>query len=115
MQVVYKKLKNRNYKSTLADLEVLQPTLAAGLKTLLTFDGDVQATFGSNFSITYEFFGENRTVDLIEGGSSIPVTNENRAEYVDLYVNYLLDVSVEPQFHAFERGFKKVTNFNVNC
>jgi hypothetical protein len=52
--VVYKKLMIPNYKSTLEDLKILQPTLAHGLQALLDFDGDVFATFGSTFSITYE-------------------------------------------------------------
>jgi hypothetical protein len=60
-------------------------------------------------SYLQQFFGENRTVDLKEGGSAIPVTADNRQEYVDLYVHYLLDLSIEPQFRAFERGFKKVS------
>ena len=47
-------------------------------------------------------------MELVPGGASKPVTNENRTEYVALYVNYLLDVSVETQFRAFERGFRKV-------
>jgi hypothetical protein len=51
---VYKKLKHSDYRSTLADLAVLQPSLAHGLQSLLDFDGDVAAVFGSTFSITYE-------------------------------------------------------------
>lgn len=36
------------------------------------------------------------------------MTNANKHEYVELYVSYLLDTSVEAQFRAFERGFRKV-------
>jgi hypothetical protein len=43
-------------------------------------------------------------VDLIPNGGEIPVTAENREEYVRLYVQYTLDVSVAPQFEAFQVG-----------
>ena len=36
------------------------------------------------------------------------VTNENREEYVALYVDYLLNTSVVNQFQAFHRGFGRV-------
>jgi ubiquitin-protein ligase E3 A len=105
-QVVYKKLKG--LKSTLADLADLQPDLAKGLQSLLDFDGDVQAAFGFTFQISYEVFGEIRTIDLKRDGGDLPVTNENRDEYVTLYVQYVLDVSVAAQFAAFLKGFHRV-------
>ena len=43
-------------------------------------------------------FGHTTYVDLKEGGSEIPVTNENRQEYVDLYVSHYLDRSIAKQF-----------------
>jgi hypothetical protein len=58
--------------------------------------------------MTYDFFGERRTIDLKEDGANIAVTNSNRQEYVDLYINYVMEKSVEVQFGSFERGFRKV-------
>ena len=52
--------------------------------------------------------GELKTVDLKENGGDVNVTNANREEYVNLYVEYLIHTSVQPQFEAFHRGFKKV-------
>jgi hypothetical protein len=34
------------------------------------------------------------------------VTNDNRDQYVSDYIRYLTDMSVRPQYEAFERGFK---------
>ena len=31
--------------------------------------------------VTYEYFGEMKTHDLVEGGGDIPVTNANRERY----------------------------------
>ena len=56
----------------------------------------------------YDYFGEMRTFELKPGGSNIPVTNENRQEYVDLYTQYLLVDSVKSQFDAISRGFLEV-------
>ena len=39
----------------------------------------------------------------------MPVDNINRKEYVQLYVEYSLDVSIKIQFEAFQRGFRKVS------
>ncbi len=93
---------------TLADLTELQPDLAKGLSKLLAFEGDVEATFCATFTLTYECFGEMRTVELKPEGAEIAVTQENREEYVGLYVNYVLGVGVEQQFRSFARGFSKV-------
>ena len=38
----------------------------------------------------------------------IPVTAENRQEYVDLYTQWLLTKSIQSQFNAFHRGFHNV-------
>jgi ubiquitin-protein ligase E3 A len=78
------------------------------LEQLLRFSGDVQSAFEFNFQISYESLGEIRTIDLKENGSAAAVTNENREEYVSLYVDYILNNSVMPQFQAFYRGFTKV-------
>ena len=75
---MYKKLKG--LKSTLDDLSDLQPDLARGLHTLLDYVGDVQSTFGFVFQISYEVFGEIRTIDLKPNGGDIAVTNVNREE-----------------------------------
>ena len=47
-------------------------------------------------------------MDLVEGGGSKAVTNENRAQFVEVYVEHLLLKSVEKQRNAFCRGFHKV-------
>jgi len=96
------------HKPTLEDLKEANPGLGNGLEKLLEFDGDVETTFCRNFEITYEVFGENKTIELKENGSNIPVTNGNRQEYVDLYVDYHLVKSVKQQYDAFAKGFHDV-------
>lgn len=45
-----------------------------------------------------------------ENGDEIYVTQENKKEFVELYSDFLLNLSVERQFKAFRRGFQMVTD-----
>ncbi len=53
-------------------------------------------------------FDEARVINLKANGEDIAVTNENRTEFVQLYVDYLLNTSIARQFYALSRGFRKV-------
>ncbi|KAJ3044888.1 hypothetical protein HDV00_000170 [Rhizophlyctis rosea] len=103
---LYKKLLDE--KVGLADLEELDPQLHKGLLQLLTFPGDVRETFNRTFEIEIETaFG--RTVrELIPGGSEQYVDDLNREDFVALYVDHILNRSVEHPFRAFQNGFDSV-------
>ena len=58
--------------------------------------------------VEYDFFGELRRHELKPGGAAIPVTADNRAEFVGLMVDYYLNESVATQFAAFSAGFHEV-------
>lgn len=98
---------------TLDDLAEYRPTLAQGLRTLLEYEGDVESTFCVNFVIDTQRYDKIIQVPLCEGGERRPVTNENRREYVDLYVRYLLDTAVVRQFEPFKRGFYTICGGNA--
>lgn len=55
-------------------------------------DNDIDGILELTFSVDDEKFGERRTIDLKPGGRDIPVTNENKQEYVE-YVFLHLFVS----------------------
>ncbi|CAB4005468.1 ubiquitin- ligase E3A-like [Paramuricea clavata] len=106
--VVYRKLFGRN--GSLVDLKDSHPVIANSLQNILDFEGDVENTFICSFAISYtDVFGNVLTHELIENGKDIPVTNESRKEYVDLYVDYILNKSIEDQFRPFKQGFDMVT------
>jgi E3 ubiquitin-protein ligase NEDD4 len=44
------------------------------------------------------------TIELKPGGGNIPVTEENKKEYVDLMVNYYISERVKDQFDALIGG-----------
>lgn len=64
--------------------------------------------FSLYFVVNTEVFDQIQTHSLKENGANIPVTHENKHEYVELYVDFLLNKSVENQFKAFNQGFQKV-------
>lgn len=104
--VVYKRLKGM--KPTLHDLIELDPLLGNNLQKMLMFDGDIESVFGQMFQVSFEVWGGIQTQDLKPGGAEIAVTNENVQEYVDLYVKWILEDSVEKPFSAFYKGFHRV-------
>ena len=85
--------------------------LFLGLSQLLSFEGNVEEIYCRSFQIEYESaYGEKLKINLKENGDKIPVTNENRQEFVELYVDWLVNKSVENQFECFKTGFYKVVS-----
>ena len=91
--------------SSAQDLKRAMPELSRGLQQLLDFEGDAEATFARSFEVEFDYFGELRSVELKPGGAAVPVTNDNRAEFVRCITDYYLNKSVEEQFSAFASGF----------
>ena len=89
--------------------DVVDRSIVSGLHQLLDYKGDdVEDVFCLNFEVTWTSLGEERSVELKPGGANIPVTSDNREEYVVLYVKWLLVDSVERQYEHFERGVMRV-------
>lgn len=53
-------------------------------------------------------FGVTKLVELKEGGASIPVTQENKKEFVQLSANYRLYSSIKEQIEALLAGFYEI-------
>lgn len=98
---------------TLEDLSEFRPRLAHGLRQLLQYEGDVEATLCLDFAVDMDKYGTAVRVPLCDGGERRAVTNANRREYVDLYVDHLLNKSVSRQFDPFKRGFYTVCGGNA--
>nr|XP_023013190.1 probable E3 ubiquitin-protein ligase HERC4 isoform X1 [Leptinotarsa decemlineata] len=98
----------------LNDLGGLSPILANSLLALLNYENDdFQEVFDLTFEISRDVFGEIVTVPLKENGKNIAVNQENKQEYVDLYVNYIFYESVKQQYQSFHTGFMKVCDGRV--
>ncbi|XP_043927749.1 ubiquitin-protein ligase E3A [Protopterus annectens] len=91
--------------------ELYFQVLHQSLKDLLEYEGSVEEDMMITYQISHtDVFGNLLMYDLKESGEKVPVTNENRKEFVDMYADYILNKSVEKQFKAFRRGFHMVTN-----
>ncbi|XP_076447673.1 E3 ubiquitin-protein ligase HUWE1-like isoform X2 [Babylonia areolata] len=67
---------------------------------------DMGADLGDlNFSAEVEEFGVRETRDLIENGSNIAVTEENKREYVKLVCQMKMTGAIRQQLNAFLEGF----------
>lgn len=106
--IVYKYLVDGFEAASLGidDMLDFSPLLGRSLKQLLEFEGDVEAVFSLDFTAPHStLFGRTLTHELVPNGEQTPVTAENRLQFVDLYIQYLLRDSIRPQFQAFSRGF----------
>ena len=101
---LYKKLLGQ--KVDISDLIELQPSLGNSMKSILEYEGeDFEGDLNLNFEINREHFGESVNINLIEDGDKQPVTLENRCLFVEKYINYIFNKSIEAQYNAFEEGF----------
>ncbi|XP_019887375.1 probable E3 ubiquitin-protein ligase HERC4 isoform X1 [Ooceraea biroi] len=106
-KALYKKLLNEAID--LSDMEDLSPIMAKSMESILNYNKpDFEVVFCLNFEIVRDVFGEQKIYELIPGGSKIPVALKNKQQYVDLYVDYIFNKSVELQYKAFDDGFHKV-------
>ncbi|KAF9451197.1 HECT-domain-containing protein [Macrolepiota fuliginosa MF-IS2] len=93
-------------KVTLSDLESVDAELHRGLTWML--ENDITDIIDETFTTTEDRFGEMVTVDLKPGGADVPVTEENKKEYVDHVVEYRISKRVKEQFDAFMSGFSEL-------
>lgn len=97
--------------------DMVDEEVKQGLHLLLNYEGDdVEDVFCLSFDVSWMAMGKEQTIELKPNGSEIPVTNENREEYVLLYVSWLLVDSIESQWEAFEKGIMRVmgnSSFNI--
>ncbi|XP_018008097.1 probable E3 ubiquitin-protein ligase HECTD2 [Hyalella azteca] len=98
---------------TLEDFREIMPEVSHGLSELLKYEGDVEEDMCLTFQVSLEEYGEPRTFNLKESGDKIPVTNENRHEFVSLYLDWILNTAVYEQFQAFYLGFHTVCASNA--
>ncbi|XP_044756595.1 probable E3 ubiquitin-protein ligase HERC4 isoform X2 [Coccinella septempunctata] len=109
---LYKKLLDEPI--VLSDLKGLKPTVCESLQKILEYDGDdFVDTFCLTFTITEDIYDERKEVPLKTNGEKIPVTQENKQEYVQLYIDYIFNESVKVEYETFHDGFMKVCGGRV--
>lgn len=80
---------------TVEDMAHVDEMYYNSLKWMLV--NDITNIIDNTFSDEYEAFGVLETVDLKPGGADIPVTEDNKHEYVKLMVRHRLNYGIEEQ------------------
>lgn len=108
--VFYKRL--LNMPVSLEDLLAVDPEMHKGLLLLLNYEpaSEIEDVFCRTFVVEWEAFGAKCEHELIQGGKDIAVTSENRYQYVDKLVQWMLCGSTAEQFTALYEGFHKVVH-----
>lgn len=78
------------------------------LTHIATSQNDITDVIDETFTTTEDRFGEMVTVELKPGGEDVPVTEENKKEYVEHVVEYRIAKRVKEQFDAFMSGFSEL-------
>lgn len=98
---VYKNILGRPV--SLKDMESLDLDYYKSLVWIL--ENDITDIIEETFSVEADDYGEHKIIDLIENGSEIAVTEENKQDYVKRIVQYKLQTSVTEQMENFLQGF----------
>ncbi|XP_038855947.1 probable E3 ubiquitin-protein ligase HERC3 isoform X2 [Salvelinus namaycush] len=98
-----------NIKPSLEDLREFSPIEAKSLQYILDYpDDDVE-----NMDMTFSVMWGDVAVELDPKETGKLVTSANKKEFVDTYVNYIFNQSVEVVFEEFRKGFFKVCDKDV--
>ena len=85
------------------DVESIDPEYFRNLGWML--ENDITDILEETFSIVREQFGEMLTIDLKPNGRNLPVTEENKHEYVQLVAEQQMTRGIKEQIEAFKDGF----------
>ncbi|KAF7592465.1 hypothetical protein BBP40_000246 [Aspergillus hancockii] len=103
-RAVYKCILGRSV--SIKDMETLDLDYYKSLLWML--ENDITDIITETFAVETDDFGEKQVIDLVENGSNIPVTQENKDEYVQRVVDYRLVRSVKEQLDNFLMGFHEI-------
>ncbi|XP_054892414.1 probable E3 ubiquitin-protein ligase HERC3 isoform X2 [Poeciliopsis prolifica] len=97
--VLFKKL--LGLRPSLDDLKEFSPSYGHGLQSILDTEEDPEEMY---FTIPWD----GTEIDLDPENPDKQVTSENKREFVDAFVSYVFNTSVEVAFYEFKRGFFQV-------
>ncbi|CAL1527475.1 unnamed protein product [Lymnaea stagnalis] len=91
---------------TLDDLESVDPYLHRSLCWML--ENNIENVLDHTFSVEHHSFGCMQEYELKPGGKEMKVTEENKREYVKLYVQWRFMRGIEAQFLSLQKGFNEI-------
>ncbi|CAZ79591.1 unnamed protein product [Tuber melanosporum] len=103
-RAVYKRILGKSV--SLKDMETLDLDYYKSLVWML--ENDITDIITETFSVETDDFGDKKIIDLVPDGRNVPVTDDNKHEYVRLLVEYRLLTSVQEQMENFLVGFHDI-------
>ncbi|KAJ2995906.1 hypothetical protein HDV02_000306 [Globomyces sp. JEL0801] len=88
------------------DLEAVEPEFYKSMDWML--NNDITDVLDLTFSMEVDDFGRQKIIDLKQNGRNIPVTEENKVEYVKLVTEQRLVVAIKDQIQGFLSGFHEI-------
>ena len=89
------------------DLATLDRDLHRNLIQVKRYDGDA-SDLGLDFTVEAEIVGKRTTEELIPGGSEMPVTDQNKLQYVHLMADWHTNKKVGNSVRAFGAGLSQI-------
>ncbi|CAJ0964046.1 unnamed protein product, partial [Mesorhabditis belari] len=97
-------------KITLFDMESVDNAYYNSL--IFVMDND-PSDLDLTFSVDDQVYGETQTVELIENGRNVGVTEENKKEYIEAVVNWRFIKRIEPQMGEIMKGVNEIVPSNL--
>lgn len=93
---------------TINDLESLDPEFYNSLLWISENNINNSDNLELYFNTSFELLGKVESMELKPGGNDIQLTEENKAEYIELMTKWRFTRGVEEQTKAFLYGFNEV-------
>ncbi|XP_061624191.1 ubiquitin-protein ligase E3B isoform X2 [Phyllopteryx taeniolatus] len=97
------------FYSSIDELPSLDSEFYKNLTSIKRYDGDV-GDLGLSLSYDEDVMGQLVCHELIPGGKTMPVTNENKFSYIHLMAHFRMHTQIKEQTGAFIRGFRSIIN-----
>ncbi|XP_027890096.1 ubiquitin-protein ligase E3B isoform X2 [Xiphophorus couchianus] len=97
------------FYSSIDELPSLDSEFYKNLTSIKRYDGDV-GDLGLTLSYDEDVMGQLVCHELIPGGKTMPVTNENKISYIHLMAHFRMHTQIKEQTAAFIRGFRNIIN-----
>jgi E3 ubiquitin-protein ligase HUWE1 len=99
-------------KPTHHDMQAIDPDYYKNLQMILEHNLE-DIGLELTFSTEDHSFGRSQTIDLIPNGRKIPVTDDEKARYVDLVCQHRMTTAIEKQIKAYLEGFHEMVDPNL--
>ncbi|XP_007953188.1 ubiquitin-protein ligase E3B [Orycteropus afer afer] len=95
------------FYSSVDELPSLDSEFYKNLTSIKRYDGDI-ADLGLTLSYDEDVMGQLVCHELVPGGKTIPVTNENKISYIHLMAHFRMHTQIKNQTAALIGGFRSI-------